>query len=884
MSNLKIALACGIASIGFFSPACAAAQERNFDVPAMPASKAIQTFARQAGINLIAPGEILRGVTTNPVKGKAEVQDALAELLRGTPLIAKKTGGNAYVIRSAPTVRKISYAIQREKPQAIAAVEPIPVEDAQPIASVDEIVVTAQGRAQNLQKVPVAVSVVSGSVLQERNIISLAQLSQNVPSLKIVAAPASDLLQIRGVGSSLNVGFEQSVATFVDGIYRGRSRSSRAALFDLERVEVLKGPQTTFFGNNAIAGALNIVTRKPGDSFAVNGTAFAAAEANEYSIEAGVDIPAGETLSFRLAGKFSRQDGHIKNVGTGSDGPHLNDKVARLSMRWEPHDNIRTFARVDIAHFRDRGVFNTELQRCPPDTTIFPLVGVCARYVAGAGDQVDDKLDYVSATGPSYSNLDYFEAAQNTTVDVGFADLIATTGYYKHHHDQLSDTQPIPHQFASVVDPSLIRKASNPGRFDENFRQFSQELRLQSTGGGPLDYTVGAYFAQAKLRVRSGLGFYYIRPGALAPALFAANAPVGVLIGNREKSRTLSGFAALTFHAGERVRINASARYTNVRKEASRTVSFGTDGDDLLEQYVEVPGAAAILGPALGVRLPDFADPKRTDDKLLPAAGVEFDVARDVMVYATYAKGFKAGGFAGFTTNSIFDPEGVDSYEVGFKSNLFDRMVTLNVAGFHMRYKSLQEATTIVLPNGAILSEVANVASSTSKGIDASLSIRPTTGLSLFADVEYLVSKYDSYNGAPCTIVQQATRPAPCTQSLAGSVRAFAPKFSGSFGFDYAQDITSDIQLRLGSSVYVSTGYYVNVAIDPYLRQPKYAKVDARIAVGPQDRRWELAIVGRNLTDRYTGSYRTTMPSSLGTTQVLPDPRRSIGVQLSVKY
>ncbi|SCW94420.1 TonB-dependent Receptor Plug Domain [Sphingobium faniae] len=200
-----------------------------------------------------------------------------------------------------------------------------------------DIVVTAQGRSQQLRDVPVSVSVTSGDSLAQNNIVSLQELSTRLPNIRVSAGPASNILTIRGVGSGLNMGFEQSVGTFVDGVYRGRSRSTAAALFDLDRVEVLRGPQSTFFGNNVIAGALNIASRKPSRNFGANATALYSPSDGEYSIEAGVDLPASDALSVRLAGKILGMDGYVKNIARPHYGPRNRDGLARASLRWE-HD------------------------------------------------------------------------------------------------------------------------------------------------------------------------------------------------------------------------------------------------------------------------------------------------------------------------------------------------------------------------------------------------------------------------------------------------------------------------------------------------------------------------------------------------------------------
>jgi outer membrane receptor protein involved in Fe transport len=182
---------------------------------------------------------------------------------------------------------------------------------------VREVVVTAQRREQRLQDVPVAVSVVSGESLERGNLRTLEDIGTRLPNVKITSGPLVDQINIRGVGSGQNAGFEQSGATFVDGIYRSRSRSTHAALFDVERVEVLKGPQTTFFGANAIAGAINITTRVPDNTFAANGSALYSPSDDEYNVEGGVTLPMSDTFSVRVAARLSGLNGYIDNDLSG---------------------------------------------------------------------------------------------------------------------------------------------------------------------------------------------------------------------------------------------------------------------------------------------------------------------------------------------------------------------------------------------------------------------------------------------------------------------------------------------------------------------------------------------------------------------------------------
>ena len=180
-----------------------------------------------------------------------------------------------------------------------------------------DIIVTAQRRAERLQDVPVSVGVFAAETLERQNLTSLEGVSNRASSVLIRPSAASDQVAIRGTNSSGNAGFEQSVATFVDGVYRPRARSIRVALFDVERVEFLKGPQTTYFGANAIAGAINVTTRKPGKELAGNIVAFYSPDENEYNLDLSVELPASENLAFRVAGRLNGLDGVCKDTLMG---------------------------------------------------------------------------------------------------------------------------------------------------------------------------------------------------------------------------------------------------------------------------------------------------------------------------------------------------------------------------------------------------------------------------------------------------------------------------------------------------------------------------------------------------------------------------------------
>jgi outer membrane receptor protein involved in Fe transport len=747
-------------------------------------------------------------------------------------------------------------------------------------AETQEIVVTAQGRVQRLQDVPISVSVVSGAKLEAGNIRNLEDLGDRLPAVKLTPGPATDLLNIRGVGSGLNAGFEQSVGTFVDDVYRGRSRSSRAALFDIDRVEVLKGPQTTFFGNNAIAGALNITTRRaePGESLHYNATALYAPTDGEFNLEAGISAPITDNLGVRVAAKYFGMNGYVHNSYLDEDGPHQRDFVGRVAFAWKPVSGLRSDLRIDYGRFRDQSSFPNEALNCPAPSPPYPAAaGLCARYLTSFGPTATNANPVEkNASADSRFTLNYVEAALTNELDVGRDTLTTTTSYY--HHSVYNLTQPAPLPLTGIGG----NESPFPTFTPESYHSFSQEVRLRSPSHQVIEYMVGAYYSKDYLSTSIVSGYYFAPFGANAPGYTTAATPIAVSLYQREHDQTASAFGSVTGHLTSRLRLNASLRYSIVKKDAFRDAEVGVGGSVPGIGFVPLPQAAQdILRKSLGGKGGNFVDPDRTDRKLMPSASLQYDLTAAMMTYASYTKGFKAGGFALSPNGDTFNPETVDAYEVGLKGSLFDRHVQFSIAGFYSRYDNLQESTNVVLPSGAIQTVVGNVAKAKSEGVDFSLTVRATSHLTFNADVGYLNARYINYPGAPCTILQTLSA-AVCSQNLSGSVRAYAPKFSGNVGASLVYPV-GRLELHVDPNVYFSTKYYQQSSIDPLTLQRRYAKIDLRVGVGPSDHRWEFAIIGKNLTDEITGSFRNNIPTSPGTVYTLPDRPRSVALQFSIK-
>lgn len=842
---------------------------RNFDIRSSQLSESIVAFADQAGVQIAVNSQEVRGIPSHRVIGRYSREDALRRLVGNAPVTTRWTGPNTLAVRADPSAQR------PVRPTPVALQAPFSEDAASQNPSGEEIVVTAQGREQRLQDVPISVAAASGTFLQKSNITTLEQLSTQMSGVKIAQAPASDQLHIRGTGSGLNSGFEQSVATFVDGVYRGRARSSRAALFDVERVEVLKGPQTTFFGNNAIAGAFNITTRKSGADFRYNATALYSPSDGEYNLEAGVDLPVSDALSVRLAGRASGMDGYVRNTKFRRDEPHLRDAIGRVNVVWKPSVSFTSNLRVDVIRNRDRGTYAIELLNCPVPAAYGSPRGQCAAYLAASGGSVDDKLDYRTSIGDSFFHYDATEVSFNNDINISGATLSSKSSYF--HHDVFNFSNLIPVPVNGIFGTTTAFPISAP----ERLTQYTQEVRLTSQAGKKLEYIIGAYYLHGNLLTRSDAGYFFAPFGNIAGNGFPLNTPVTTISFTRQQERSMSLFGSATFNFSDYFRLSGGIRYSRVRKTGNRQQQAGSSsgGPDFKNFVPALPAAQRAVLALLGTTTANYADRKRTDDAFLPSATLQYDVAPDVMIYGSYSKGFKAGGFSGFTADT-FKPEKVDAYELGLKSRLFDRALTFNLALFMSNYSNLQEASQVLTNGGASTAAiVGNSAKSRSKGMELGAILRLSDAVSFRGDVAYLDARYTDFRNASCTVLAALTP--NCIQNLSGRRRAYAPEWSGSVGMTITAPIRN-AELRLEPTVGFSSSY-LQQNFDPLYTQPRYAKFDLRIGIGDRASGWELAVLAKNLTDKATASFRNNVPSSPGAVLALPDRPRSVAIQFSIQ-
>ncbi|MGE4323368.1 MAG: TonB-dependent receptor [Sphingobium sp.] len=754
---------------------------------------------------------------------------------------------------------------------------------AEPAANSTEIIVTAQRRAESLQNVPVSVGVVGGDVLQQQSLTSLEAVSSRQTTVVIRPAPGGDQIAIRGTSSGFNPGFEQSVATFVDGVYRPRARSSRAALFDVERVEILKGPQTTYFGANAIAGALNITTRRPKDEFGANMLAYYSPDLDEYNLEAGLDFPVSHRFGLRLAGRLAGMDAITRNGRLDKRGEQ-ETRQFRISGRGDLSDAIRVDARFDYVRTRHTGDAALEIVDCPPKD--LPASGQCAAALAQLGS-FDNRLDRYNATGfMDRFYLDLYEGMVSTTIDLGGPELVATSAYQHQKAGITIDNINMP------INSPLGVSALIPSQVNENFSQFSQEVRLQSSGSGPFNYMIGGYYERSRTKVFSGTGYFQARFGALVPAYFSPDDLIVQITRTNQLSKTWSGFATASYDVTPELKASVGLRYSSVTKDAVRDAVYGTlepfapgATPDLSRGFTPGPAAGqAALAGLLGISLSPYPISHRKDSEWMPSANISYKITPDIMTYASYVHAFKAGGYNLQVGLDTFGPEKADSYELGIKAAWFDRRLTTNLTFFLTDYGNLQEAGNLFTSTGVPIPFVGNVAASRAKGVELEVNAAIADGFTMRGSLGYLQSKYRDYPNAPCSPYQTAlgmTCPQP---NMAGATRFNSPRWSGNVAADYRTALSSDLDMTLGASLYFRSKYFLQTIPEDITAQSGFAKVDLRASVGSSERGWNLAIIAKNVFNRLTATFAGHAPTAPGTTQWIADRGRSVGLQLTMNF
>jgi len=730
-------------------------------------------------------------------------------------------------------------------------------------AQIEEIVVTAQKREQSIQDVPISIVAVSGEEMLDRQISGTEDLVDSLPNVFVSKDTISNNIYVRGVGSGSNGGFEQAVATFIDGVYHGRSRYTQASLVDIERVEILRGPQTIYFGNNAIGGALSVTTRQPDlnewDGFVQASYEF---EGNEPVIEAGVGGPVVPgTLAVRVAGRYSHLDGFIKNLTTGNNNPNVEDRFVRFSALWQIAPSWSTTFKAEYGKQDSISPFAPQITNCPPEPP-FTIGFACG--VALANGQ-EDVFDY-----------------RRASIDGERGEIEASEFLLKIERDNLNGIGVVLQGSLSKNDFLLTAGNGLATPFfafsaPEKLNQKTLELRLVSPADSKLKYIFGGYYLSSDLNINTNLAFPFAT--ALLGGPLAALLPFAPLSGTiflDQKEEAFSLFGSVTYPITERLSGTVGLRYTNSKKTAVQSATNSTANDNFGLSSTPLPDALQPLAQLLTGFTQHTTVGRVKDDDFLPSISLQYEANDNATFYAKFSEGFKAGGFdavelTGIPDRLIFAPETVKAYEAGIKTILMNNTLRFNLSIFRSDYQDLQQAVSQFTATSAFIT-LTNVGGLKSQGFEAELDWQPSDRLKFGVDFALLDAAYKNYPNAGCNALQafqaQQAGLVGCSQDLSGQSPPFAPDYSGNISAGYTHPVGDTLEISIDTVLSFSGAYDVIVDKDPATRQRAWQKLDARFGLGGIDDRWNIAFVGKNLTnERVIGSATDVVASAGSYTQ-----------------
>jgi iron complex outermembrane receptor protein len=731
----------------------------------------------------------------------------------------------------------------------------------------EETIVTATKRLESLSDVSLSVAVLDGQKMSEAGIENVDDIGRYIPNAMISTNGTSASVVIRGLGSGNNRGFESSVGLFIDGVYYGRDSYLQNAYFDLERVEVVRGPQGTLFGKNTIAGAINITTAAPADEF--EGYVKATfGDFDKQQFEGAVSLPISDTVGLRLSAQDSKRDGYVKNSGGGVDGSARDTTLARAKLRFEPSDRFDGTLTVEWANTQltqNNGELHSDASPLAPSP--INLGGsLSALEVFQLFDpQADDSLNFkVSGNEDAELDNESLITAATFNMQLEEATLTYVLGYSEVDVNSRDDQDFAPY-------PLLVRDTR------EDYQQWNHELRLTSQADEKFEYIVGLYYFTADYDTGSDLVADAISMIEATIPLVAQGLlprPIGLPILTTRTQRlqqetdAVSVFGQLTWSVADNLRLIGGLRYSNENKDADNFLQ------DVDSSFIPLSAAFPIT--------PYSVSATRGEEDVLPSLAIEYDFDENVMLYASYAEGVKSGGFnasATSTDNLEYEGETAKGIEAGFKGRLLDGAASLNLSVFRTEFDDLQvsnfDGTSFI---------VGNAAKATVQGIEADFSMLIIENLQLDTSVAFLDAQYDEFPNAQCTAEELAANSA-CTNDLGGKDLIRAPAWSANIGLQYAVQVPAlQAQLTFAADLLLSDSYFVNIDLDEAEEQDSYALLNARIILMSEGQGWQLAFIGRNLTDEDVMTGGADVPLQPGAHFAVLIPPRQLEFAISYRF
>ncbi|NKI19255.1 TonB-dependent receptor [Spongiibacter sp. KMU-166] len=725
----------------------------------------------------------------------------------------------------------------------------------------EEIIVTAQKRAQSLSDVPVSVTAVSAEKLSEAGIENLADLSEYVPNLKLAEGGLVPNIYMRGIGSGSNQGFELSVGIFADGIHLGRPHQTRTAFMDVQRVEVLRGPQSILFGKNAIAGAISVVSAQPGDEFAGMVSAGYGLELDKVETDAVLSGPLSDTVGARLALRYRDQEGYMYNPELDRLEGGAVEASGRMVLSWTPKDLLDASLKFEKTDREQTGrtlqvTQPSALTRCSGENTR-------ADYVRHS--DIDERIV-----------LDAMNTTLNVNVHAAAGTLSSISGYTRFDNDEYFDPD------SSSWDTSVFHSI-------EDYRQLSQELRFTSPGGELIDYIGGIFYQQSELTFDESAPLK-VRNAAVqdtdscelnSQVLVESDLDRDYLL----DSQAWSAFTQITINFSERWRSTLGLRYVFETKEGYREFN-------LYERDTRMP-----INPLSGLVLSQLnvdshqLEGERSSEVVLPLVNLQWDASENIMTYVAYTEGAKSGGYdargnnandgpTGGGTNFEFEDELADAWEVGAKMRLLDGSADLNIAVYRVEYSNMQ----VSVFDGVAGFNVTNAGSALTQGAELDGRWLATDWLMLTAAVGYLDFEWLSYEQGPCYPGSPEEDPDTGTCSFNGKVNQQTPRWTSSLSSTITLPVGSRHTLEFAVDVNYRDEHYIAGDLDPRSLQEALTKYHARVRVFDNDNTWWLTLAGKNLSEEMGQGLGAATGLDVGGYRSSTEPPRSVYLEAGLRF
>ena len=688
-------------------------------------------------------------------------------------------------------------------PSAVLAQEATPV--ASSYEQLDEIVVSARKRSEASQDVPIAITAFNENALERLQITDLSRLGRTTPNVILDPAPgyrSSTAFSIRGLSfQDPDPTFEPAVGIVLDGVFLATANANLLDVYDVDQIEVLRGPQGTLFGKNTIGGLINVRSKRPTGEF----HASAQIDVGNFGRLNGRASIEGalieRILAVKLSGLTKHMDGYFHNLLDGRTVGDEDSSLARLTVAFTPSETFDITFVGDVTRNKDDS--SPQRAASPPG------------YAAAA-------IGFPASTDPDLFNVNI---NGDNFVDLKTLGLMLESNWTLSSHVVTSITG-----YRNTDDTTSTNLAGTPVTIFQyprtrQLQQFSEELRVASTWSETVDYVAGLlYFKKWHSQDQSQVADCALI--GVCPGLPPGIVSIPLNAQARQDGHAYAVFAQGNYRLTPRTRLTLGGRYS----WEDKTFSLRPPGYNL---------APPALAP--------FVQDKATFSNFTPRVGADFKVTDDMMLYASFATGFKAGGFNGRANKVInigpYDPEEVDAYELGLKSEWLDHRLRTNMAAFYNKYSDMQ--VDVIIPSTAGSGQetlVRNAGTASTSGVELELTALPAPGLSLNVNIGYLDAKYTSFfadvhgTGVPSDNTNLKLRR--------------APKWTTTGGASYEMQLSNFGTLTYTADLNYTSEYETDVLNDDFARRPGATLLDANIAFASASDRFALSLYGRNLTNR----------------------------------